>query len=189
MTLKPLLLAASVAFAGIGPQAQAHVTLETQQAAVGHYYKAVLRVSHGCDGSDTTQLRVRIPEGVLAVKPQPKPGWTLDIKSGAYDHPQTLHGAQLDKGVRELSWKGDLPDAYYDEFVFVAYLAPSLNTDKPLYFPVVQECKKGVTRWIDTSGHSDADNPAPHLNLQSGHSSAAHAASQGTAEPSPGHDG
>ena len=50
----------------------AHVTLETPRAAAGGLYKAVLRVPHGCQGSPTVQLRVRVPEGVFAAKPQPK---------------------------------------------------------------------------------------------------------------------
>jgi uncharacterized protein YcnI len=34
-----------------------------------------------------------------------------------------------------------------------------------LYFPVVQACKKGVVRWIDTTGNHQAANPAPSLKL------------------------
>jgi uncharacterized protein YcnI len=46
----------------VGP-AIAHVTLENREAPVGAGYKAVLRVPHGCEGTATTTLRVRIPEG------------------------------------------------------------------------------------------------------------------------------
>ena len=53
----------------------AHVTLETREASIGAPYKAVLRVAHGCEGTAYHALRVRIPEGVIAVKPMPKPGW------------------------------------------------------------------------------------------------------------------
>src|SRR5690606_4621320 len=119
--MKTSLLAGLAALALLAPAAQAHITLETQQAAPGSYYKAVLRVPHGCKGADTTQVRVRIPDGVLAVKPMPKAGWELKLVQGKYDQPQTLHGSQVDSGVREISWSGDLPDAYYDEFVFRAY--------------------------------------------------------------------
>jgi uncharacterized protein YcnI len=52
----------------------AHVTLETQQAAVGSTYKAVLRVPHGCKGAPTIKVRIRVPEGMIAVKPMPKAG-------------------------------------------------------------------------------------------------------------------
>ena len=46
--------------------ASAHVTLERQEAPVGSSYKAVLRVPHGCDGSPTTAIRVRVPAGSSA---------------------------------------------------------------------------------------------------------------------------
>ena len=42
--------------------ATAHVTLENQEAKVGNSYKAVLRVPHGCEGTATTVIRVKIPE-------------------------------------------------------------------------------------------------------------------------------
>lgn len=145
--------------------AQAHITLQGKTAAVGSFHKVVLQVPHGCDGSDTTAIKVRIPAGVVDVKPQPKAGWALQLKDGAYPRPVKLHGATLDHGVRELSWSGDLPDAYYDEFAFMAYFAPSLKAGETLYFPVVQDCKQGVVRWIDASSNPDASHPAPSLKL------------------------
>ena len=151
--------------------ASAHITLETREAPVGAAYKAVLRVPHGCEGTATTTLRVRIPEGVIAVKPMPKPGWNIDTVSGKYSKTYNyFHGAKLSEGVTELSWSaGKLPDAYYDEFVFAAFLAGDLEAGKTLYFPVVQECEKGVHRWIEIpaagkSGHDLAE-PAPALKL------------------------
>jgi len=39
----------------------AHVTLDTREAPVGAGYKAVMRVPHGCEGTATTAIRVRIP--------------------------------------------------------------------------------------------------------------------------------
>ena len=60
----------------------AHVYLETAEAPANGTYKAVLRVPHGCDGKPTIGLRVQIPEGVIAVKPMPKPGWQLEIDQG-----------------------------------------------------------------------------------------------------------
>lgn len=178
LSLKFILAAGLAASGGlaVAPAAQAHITLENRQAPVGSYYKAVLRVPHGCKGSDTTALRIQIPNGVLEVKPMPKPGWKLDIKQGAYDHPQTIHGAKVDKGVREISWSGgDLPDAYYDEFVFQAYLSSSLKAGETLYFPTIQTCKQGVTRWIEKSGSDDeSSDPAPHLKLTAPQSSGHH---------------
>jgi uncharacterized protein YcnI len=152
--------------------ASAHVTLESREAPVGAPYKAVLRVPHGCDGAATITLRVRVPEGMIAVKPMPKPGWKVETVSGKY--PKTysyFHGAKLSEGVVEVSFSGgSLPDAYYDEFVFTGFIAGDLEPGTMLYFPVVQECEKGVHRWIEipAAGKSSGDypEPAPALKLQ-----------------------
>jgi uncharacterized protein YcnI len=150
----------------------AHVTLETRQAPAGGSYKAVLRVPHGCDGSATTAIRVRIPSGIVAVKPMPKPGWKLDITKGTYAEAATLRGAKMSEGVTELAWSGGkLPDAYYDEFVFTGSLADELEPGQTVYFPVVQECEKGIHRWIEiptADAHGDVSEnaePAPALKL------------------------
>jgi uncharacterized protein YcnI len=142
-------------FAVLAFDASAHVTLEVRQAPADSNYKAVLRVGHGCKDSPTVRLRVRIPEGVTGVKPQPKAGWKLDItRSG--------------ENVSEVAWSGgSLPDEHYDEFALRVRLP-----DKPgatLYFPVVQECRQGVHRWIElpAAGQSadDLKEPAPALRL------------------------
>ena len=151
--------------------ASAHVTLETQQAAVGAPYKAVLRVPHGCEGAATIALRVRIPEGMIAVKPMPKPGWKIDTVNGKYPKSYSyFRGATLSEGVTEIKFSGgSLPDAYYDEFVFSGFVAGDLEPGKTLYFPVVQECEKGIHRWfeIPAAGKSSSDypEPAPALKL------------------------
>ena len=129
----------------------AHVTLETAQAAAGASYKGVLRVGHGCEGSPTTAIRIRIPEGIVAVKPMPKPGWKLDVVTGKYPKTYNLeHGVKLSEGVTEISWSGgNLPEAFYDEFVFTATIADDLKPGQAVYFPTVQQCEKGVHRWIE----------------------------------------
>jgi uncharacterized protein YcnI len=138
-----IILVAAGGFAAI-TCARAHITLENQQAPIGGSYKAVMRVPHGCDGSATTTIRIRIPEGFLTVKPMPKPGWKLDTVSGKYPRSYSLQGAKVSEGVTEVRWSGgNLPDAFYDEFVFTGAIANELEPGKMLYFPVVQECEKG----------------------------------------------
>jgi len=167
---RELVLGAAGVAAFVGT-ASAHVTLERGEAPVGAPYKAVLRVPHGCEGAATIALRVRVPEGMIAVKPMPKPGWKIETVTGKY--PKTysyFHGAKLSEGVTEVSFTGgNLPDAYYDEFVFAGFLAGDLETGKMLYFPVVQECERGVHRWIEipATGKSSGDypEPAPALKL------------------------
>lgn len=145
--------------------AHAHVTLETREAPADSYYKAVLRVPHGCKGSPTISVRVQIPDGVTGVKPQPKPGWTVaTVKAKLAQPVDNGHGGQITEGVREIVWSGGrLQDEHYDEFAFMARLPKAANTT--LYFPVVQECEQGVSRWIDRSGEAKAAEPAPRLRL------------------------
>ncbi len=166
--IRKTLLAAALAVSAAGA-AQAHITFEASEAPVGASHKAVLRVSHGCEGAATTRVRVKIPEGVIAVKPMPKPGWTLETVTGAYAHSYDLWGAQVGEGVTEVVWTGDLPDAFYDEFVFRAMLTDSLTPGAELYFPVVQECGDTAERWIEIpAAGQDPDAleyPAPGIEL------------------------
>ena len=148
--------------------ALAHVTLERKEAPVGTSYKAVLRLPHGCDGSATVALRVRIPDGYLDVKPMPKPGWKLEVKRGTYAKPASLGNAKVSEGVTEVDWSGgNLPDAYYDEFVLTGTIADDMMAGQTMYFPVVQECEKGAHRWIEIPANSDREpaEPAPGLKL------------------------
>jgi uncharacterized protein YcnI len=147
---RTILFAAAVLGADGASIAFAHITLENQQAAVGASYKAVLRVPHGCEGSATVAVRVRIPDGFLEVKPMPKPGWKLDVVHGKYQKPMSVRGTSVTEGVTEVDWSGgNLPDAYYDEFVLTGFIGDEAPAGQTMYFPVVQECQKGTNRWIE----------------------------------------
>src|SRR5688572_23673740 len=153
--------------------ALAHVTLEQRETPVGAAYKAVVKMPHGCNGSPTIAIRVKLPAGVIAVKPMPKPGWKLDVVTGKYPKPYTLRGAPVSEGVSEIAWSGGkLLDAHYDEFVFISAIAGELAANQTIYFPVVQECETGVHRWIEipsgkqTGGQDGGGgDPAPGLRL------------------------
>jgi uncharacterized protein YcnI len=168
--LRFVALAAFGGFVALATPVSAHVTLETPQAAVGAGYKAVFRVPHGCKGSTTIAIKVQIPDGVIAVKPQPKAGWQINTVKGKYDKAYDYYGHKLEEGVREVDWSGGkLPDDYYDEFVINGFLTDSLKPGTTLYFPVVQECEQGVERWIEIPAEGkqsdDYETPAPGLKL------------------------
>jgi uncharacterized protein YcnI len=151
--------------------AAAHISLENRQAAVGASYKAVFAVPHGCAGSATTKIRVQIPEGVIAAKPMPKAGWSLEAVKGKYTGSYDYHGAKLTEGIKEVVWSGGkLADDNYDEFVVSTFLSGGLKPNSMLYFPVVQECEQGTSRWIDippegAAGHGEGKSPAPGVKL------------------------
>ena len=96
----------------------------------------MLRVPHGCDGSATQAVRVRIPDGYLNVKPMPKPGWKLEVKRGTYAKPASLGEAKVSEGVTEVGWSGgNLPDAFYEEFVLTGTIADDLPFRADDVFP------------------------------------------------------
>ncbi|WP_077965988.1 YcnI family protein [Ensifer adhaerens] len=172
-------LIATAALIGMSATAAfAHSTLEVTEAHVGASYKAVIRVPHGCEGKPTIAVRVQVPEGMIAAKPMPKPGWTVEKIKGAYEKSYDYFGTPMKDGVKEIVWKGgSLADDEYDEFVFRAFVTDSLPVGNSIYVPIVQECTDGATeRWIEipAAGKSsdDLEFPAPGIKLlekKSGH--------------------
>jgi uncharacterized protein YcnI len=148
----------------------AHVTLDVREAPTDSYYKAVFNVPHGCVGSPTTRLRVRIPDGVIGVKPQPKPGWEVaTVKTKLATPVKGSHGEAITEAITEVSWSGGkLLDEHFDQFMMQVRL-PNAPAGTILYFPVVQECETGVTRWIEIPRAGDKSGglkePAPALRL------------------------
>ena len=160
--------AAVAALSAFAAPVFAHATLEVPEAKLGASYKAVLRVPHGCGTEATNVVRVQIPEGFFNVKPMPKAGWTLETVTGPYENAYDNHGTQVTEGVKEIVWKdGNLPNEWYDEFVFRGTFAGSLP-EGTFYFPAIQECANGEEAWIDVTGDENAEMPAPSLELVEG---------------------
>jgi uncharacterized protein YcnI len=150
--------------------ASAHITLKGKEAAIGTAYDAVFVVPHGCAGSATTKIRVQIPEGAIVVKPMPTAGWNAEVVTGKYAAAYDYQGSSVSEGAREVVWSGGkLPDHTREEFVISTFLTGALKPDTMLYFPVVQECEQGVSRWIDIPAdpaHAhDSKWPAPGVKL------------------------
>ena len=169
MRMRAFHLLAGVVGAAVAASAPAHVTLENRQVAADSYYKAVLQVAHGCKESPTVRIRVRIPDGVMSVKPQPKQGWKLETTRTRLAKPVDAgHGRTITETVSEVSWSGGvLADEHFDEFKIMMKLPDRPGTT--LYFPVVQDCKEGAHRWIDIpekgKAAGDLREPAPALTL------------------------
>jgi uncharacterized protein YcnI len=161
-----IVAAAALAFA---PWTSAHVTIDPREGPANGYFRAALRVPHGCKGSPTVRIRVRIPEGVMSVKPQVKPSWTVEVTRTRLPQPvDDGHGGKITERVSEVSWSGGrLDDAHFDEFGLVMRLPD--RADAILHFPVVQECEQGVHRWIEIPEGArtarDLREPAPAVRL------------------------
>lgn len=132
--------------AGLTPTISAfsHVTLEQQQVETGSYYKAVLRVGHGCEGLPTTVVRVQMPAGFQGAKPMPKTGWALQTKKEKLAAPYDNHGTQVTEDITEITWTAAagsaLQDSQYDEFILRGRAAMPAGA---AWFKVTQLCVEG----------------------------------------------
>lgn len=159
-------LAPAGALLALAGPAAAHVVIAPATAPAGGYYAGVLRVSHGCDGAPTLALRVDIPAGVVSAKPQPKPGWTIQIEREPLPTPITSEsGATVRDRAKAITWRGRLPDDEFDAFGLMLRLPAQAG---PLALPVVQTCAKGETRWVEpiVAGAPRPPHPAPVLTLE-----------------------
>lgn len=169
MSRAVLVAAVAVALVAATQSARAHATLDRNEAPADSFFNTFVNIPHGCEGSPTLKVRVRIPEGVIGVKPQPKPGWELLIRKEKLARPIVeSHGRTITEAVVEVTWTGKLPDDNFDQFGIHMKLPD--QPGETLYFPVVQECEQGVHRWIEipAAGKSRGDykEPAPSLTLR-----------------------
>lgn len=156
--------------------ASAHVVFAEPEAAPNSYYVGFLRVSHGCDGSPTHEIRVEIPEGVNIARPQPKPGWEVSIERAPLAEPIASEGGAITERIAAITWRGELAAEHFDQFGIMMRLP---DRPGPLYFPVTQTCAEGELSWREIPAPGAAWNsvsrPAPVLNLATPEQSQAHA--------------
>lgn len=165
MTLQYTKLAGALLAVALATTANAHASLETQEAAVDGRYKAVMRITHGCEGQATHTVIITIPEGFYNAKPMPKAGWRLETVRGDYETPYSAHGRDYLEGVQQIIWSGgELQDDWYDEFTFRGSFGPYAETGL-FHFPTTQLCADGELNWTNVTNDPDAGNPAPKLML------------------------
>ncbi|NKK78685.1 copper chaperone PCu(A)C [Rhizobium leguminosarum] len=170
-TIKTFGLAAVIsatAFAGT----EAHVTFLDREAKQDSTILATLQVPHGCDGTATTEVRIKLPEGFVFAKPQPKAGWQLEVIKGAYQKTYDNHGDKVKTGAIEVRWKnGNLSDDFYDTFVIQGKVS-GVEAGSSLAFPVTQMCGDTVEAWDQVAKEGgDAHgmkSPAPLLKIVAG---------------------
>ncbi|MCL6708400.1 DUF1775 domain-containing protein [Pseudomonas sp. R2.Fl] len=179
-----ILVGATALVSLVAGQALAHASFANQPVKVGAYVAAALQVPHGCDGKATTEVQIKLPEGFIAAKPQPKAGWELEIVEGDYQKAYDNHGDKVTSGPVEIRWKnGNLPDAFYDTFVVYGKVADA--TPAGLAFPTVQLCGADArVAWDEVAAEGvdphSLKSPAPVLKI---------AASEPVADEHAGHGG
>ncbi|CAH0341043.1 DUF1775 domain-containing protein [Rhizobium sp. CECT 9324] len=148
----------------------AHASFANPPTAVGAYVAATLQVPHGCDGMATNEVQIKLPEGFISAKPQPKAGWEIEVISGDYQNSYDNHGEAVTSGPVEIRFKnGNLPDEFYDTFTIYGKVAAA-DPETGLAFPTVQLCGTDATvAWTDIAAAGqdphDLKSPAPVLKI------------------------
>lgn len=186
-------LAIPVTLALMTGTASAHATLANKTGVIGKTERITLKVPHGCGEEATHTVRVMIPEGFHSVKPMPHAGWSLETIRGDYAQTYLNHGREVVEGVQEIIWSGgNLPNDWYDEFVFRGTFGAKLAANSKFYFPAIQVCENGTQEWTNVTADKEAGKPAPKLTLvadTSGGQHAGHGAATKTEMKHGSHDG
>lgn len=171
--MKAIKFATYAAFAAAvsSTSAFAHTSFVNGTAEQESTIVASLQVPHGCEGGlATTEVHMKLPEGFIAAKPQPKPGWEVEIINGNYHKSYKNHGSDVASGPLEIRWTGgDLPDAFYDTFNVQGKIT-GVDAGVELPFKVTQICgTKGTAKW-DQVAEKGQDphslpNPAPIIKV------------------------
>lgn len=118
--------------------AKAHVDVHPHSAPAGDFELLRFVVYHGCDQGPTNRITLKIPEGVVLVRPQVKPGWEISTVTGKYPEPLQTGDQTIDEGFTEVTWSGgSVPAFYTDDFTILA----RMPLQKRALFLVQQYCE------------------------------------------------
>lgn len=158
-------LAAAVLVVLGSTSAAAHVTVTPSTTAAGATAELTVEIPHGCVGSATTAISVRIPDGVSDVTASGTDRWAVEQSADA------------------LTWATEdpLPDAETDAVQLSLRLPDDAGAE--LVFPVIQQCEEGEVAWTEVAehgeGHDELDRPAPVVVVTGGDGGNAAAAANG----------
>jgi uncharacterized protein YcnI len=174
----------------VAATASAHITTDPAVGPSDGYATLAFQVPHGCEGSPTTQVRIQIPPSVPSATPAVHPLWEVETREGRKD-PVELHGEKITRGVSEVIYtaKQPLPDDRLD-LLPISVKLPAGKPGEPVYFPAIQKCAQGETRWIQIPSEGenpdDLESPAPAVTLEAaegGHGGGDAAAEETDSEP------
>lgn len=158
-----LVMAATLAAVLLAAPAAAHVTVQPNEAVTGSFARFVVRVPTERDDAATTKVEVQLPESLVAVGFQPKPGWSRTTTTKARSAPVDVFGEQVPDYVATVTWEGGrIEPGEFEEFGFSARVPAEPTT---LEFPAIQTYSSGeVVRWI---GPTDSEEPAGRVKTYS----------------------
>ncbi|WP_445152176.1 YcnI family protein [Baekduia sp. Peel2402] len=158
--------AAALVLLGAPVAAQAHVTLQPNQAPAGAFTLEAVRVPNEQDDAVTTKVDVQLPHGFAAASYEAVPGWTAKIIKSKLAKPIETDDGPIDEEVSRITFTADskkdaIQAGQFKDFPLSVQI-PGKAGDK-LTFKALQTYSNGdVVRWI---GPADSDHPAPQITV------------------------
>jgi uncharacterized protein len=144
--------------------AQAHVTLQPNEAAAGSFTVLDVRVPNETDNANTTKVQVQFPPGFAEASYQQVPGWSVKVIEEKLAQPVQTDDGPVTEGVHEMIWIGQgsagriAPGQFMDFPVSVQIPG---KAGEELTFKALQTYDDGeVVRWI---GAPESEHPAPQV--------------------------
>lgn len=179
----PALAVGVLALAG---PASAHVTVSPSTTVAGAYTVLTVSVPHGCDGSATTKVAIKMPDDIVEVTPTRNPFYDVRKVTTKLDQPLTAEdGDQITERTSEVVYtaRTPLPDGERDAFELSLQI-PEDAAGTTLVFPSVQTCEQGQTAWteVPAAGQSedDLEHPAPSFEVTAATADGSHDAAPPT---------
>jgi uncharacterized protein YcnI len=174
-TTRGALVVGAVSLLGVlatASAAQAHVTVNPNEASQGGYTRIAFRVPTESDTTSTTKLEVDLPtdQPIASVAIQPVPGWTGTLVKTKLPKPITNDDGEVTQAVTQITWTANSADTAIKPGQFQEFpvsLGPLPKTGS-ITFKALQTYSDGsIVRWIDlvTPGQAEPDHPAPVLTL------------------------
>jgi uncharacterized protein len=161
-------VATAIATLAVPAAAQAHVTLQPNQAAAGSFTVLNVRVPTERDDAATSKIDVQFPAGFAAARYQAVPGWKVRVIMKKLATPIQTDDGPITEGVNRMvftraSRAGGIKAGQFQDFP-ISVQIPGKAGDK-LTFKALQTYSNGeVVRWIGAPG---ADEPAPQVTVTS----------------------
>jgi periplasmic copper chaperone A len=176
-----LAAATAVAALAVPAAAQAHVTVQPNQAAAGAFTVLDVRVPTERDNASTAKVDVQFPNGFASVSYQAVPGWRVRVIKKKLATPVQTDDGPITEGVSRMVWtrtsrgRGIEPGQFQDFPISVQIPG---KAGAKLTFKALQTYSDGqIVRWIGAAG---SDTPAPQVTVTATAQGAAAAKGVGT---------
>ena len=167
---KTIAIACTAAALSAPAAAQAHVTVQPDEAPAGGFARLDVRVPNERDDAATTKVEVKFPPGFAEVSTEPLAGWTTKVTKTKLAKPVTTdEGDKITEQVDTITWTGSgqqgrIGPGQFQDFGLSVALPDEAG--KSLTFKALQTYGNGdVVRWI---GPPSAEEPAPQVKLTAG---------------------